>query len=91
MNVKCRPVEALKMTSQLKAKKNNFFKTKLMLETGKINREGNLAKTDAKAMNFAEILMGTKRHKIELATSVTSFRANRKAISHLHCKQQQFF
>ena len=64
MNVKCRPVEALKMTSQLKAKKNNFFKTKLMLETGKASHEANLAETDAKAMNFAEILMGTKRIKL---------------------------
>ena len=62
-NVKCRSLEALKMTSQLKAKKNNFFKTKLMLETGKVSREANRTKTDAKAMNFAEILMGTNRIK----------------------------
>ena len=75
MNVKCRSLVALKMTSQLKVKKKRFclkrFKTKqnktkikLMLETRKASREAHLAETDAKAMNFAEILMGTKRNKI---------------------------
>ena len=57
------------MTSQLKAKKKKRFcfkrfKTKLMLEIEKVSREANLAETDAKAMNFAEILMGTNRIKL---------------------------
>ena len=34
-----------------------------MLETEKVSREANLAETNAKAMNFSEVFMGTKRNK----------------------------
>ena len=54
------------MTSQLKAKKKDFVLKDLKLnkKTRKVSREANLAETDAKAMNFAEILMGTKKIKL---------------------------
>ena len=34
-----------------------------MLETRKASREANLAETNVKAMNFAEVFLGTKRNK----------------------------